>query len=563
MKFEEIKYQRVNIEEFREKSNKIFEKLGTGNKLSDEIKAIKAFQDLSDDIESETTIASVRNSINTLDEFYDKEIEFYDENGPFIQEISNEYTKRLLSSDNLNELKKEFGELLFSQEELALKTFDPKIIEDLQKENKLTTDYNKLIASAQINYDGKVLTLSQMSPYTQNIDRNIRKESSLLVSNFFETNLDKFETIYDELVRVRTSIAKKLGYDNFINLAYDRLGRTDYNSSDVSNYRKQIIEEVVPFVSELEMRKAERLGINNPQSFDLALSFLSGNPTPKGNREWQVKRALEMYSEMSIETKNFFEFMLDNNLLDLDSKEGKQAGGYCTYIPKYESPFIFANFNGTSHDVDVLTHEAGHAFQVYQSRHLIPEYRWPTMEAAEIHSMSMEFLAWPWIDKFFEEDTDKYKFSHLAGAVTFIPYGALVDHFQHEVYENYNLTKEERRALWRTLEKTYLPHKKYEEDKFLENGGFWFRQGHIFDGPFYYIDYTLAQVVALEYWNESRKDFDNAFNSYLSLCKLGGSKSFLGLLKTNNLSNPFKEGTIKKIFEPVKEYLNSIDDKKL
>jgi M3 family oligoendopeptidase len=316
-------------------------------------------------------------------------------------------------------------------------------------------------------------------------------------------------------------------------------------------------------VSELTSRKAKRLNIENPKSYDLALSFLTGNPTPKGDRKWQVDIAKKMYDEMSSETSEFFNFMLDRELLELDSRKGKQGGGYCTYISEHRSPFIFANFNGTSHDVDVLTHEAGHAFQVYQSRDLFPEYRWPTMEAAEIHSMSMEFLAWPWIDKFFEKDTDKYKFNHLAGAVSFLPYGVLVDEFQHGIYEKPDMTPGERKTLWRTLEKKYMPFKDYGDDEFLEKGTFWYRQGHIFGAPFYYIDYTLAQICAFQYWIEHQKNPKKALESYIKLCSLGGSKSFLGLLKSAKLENPFVKGTVKRIVKPIKKYLDAVDDLKL
>jgi M3 family oligoendopeptidase len=299
------------------------------------------------------------------------------------------------------------------------------------------------------------------------------------------------------------------------------------------------------------------------KSYDLALSFLTGNPKPQGDRAWQVDKATKMYDAMSKETSEFFHFMLDHELLELDSKPGKEGGGYCTYLPDYRAPFIFANFNGTSHDVDVLTHEAGHAFQVYQSRDHIPEYRWPTMESAEIHSMSMEFLAWPWIHEFFIDDTPKYKFTHLAGALSFLPYGVLVDEFQHHIYEKPEMTPEERKALWRRLEKKYLPFKDYDDDTFLERGTFWFRQGHIFGAPFYYIDYTLAQVCAFQYWVMAQQDHDKAFASYLALCKLGGSKSFVELLESANLQNPFKSGTVKAIIQPIKAYLDGIDDTKL
>jgi len=560
MKFNEFKYERPNLDTFKNLILKELNLIATSKTLDEEIKAIKKINDLNDELQSMATLVSIRNSINTKDPFYEEEQAFFDENMPVVSELFNILDKKLLASKHIDKLKEEFGELLFKQTEVSLKTFKPEIIEDLQLENKLTTEYVKLKASAEIEFKGKVYNLSQMSPFAQSTDRNIRKEATLAVSNFYKENISEFDRIYDELVKVRTKIAKKLGYKNFIELGYDRMGRTDYNELDVKKYRKQILEEVVPYVKELIDRKSKRLKIKNMQSYDLNLSFLDGNPTPKGNLEWQVNEARKMYDEMSKETSAFFNMMIKRDLLELDSKPGKAGGGYCTYIPKYEAPFIFANFNGTSHDVDVLTHEAGHAFQVYESRNLDPNYRWPTMEAAEIHSMSMEFLAWPWMENFFKEDTNKYKFNHLAEAVSFLPYGALVDHFQHEVYENYDMTPEERRLTWRKLEKMYMPYKKYDEDNFLEEGGFWIRQGHIYEVPFYYIDYTLAQVCALQYWDHSQKDFDKAWESYLKLSRQGGSKSFVELINSASLKNPFEVGSINQIMDPIKAYLNNVDD---
>jgi len=560
MKFNEFKYERPNLDTFKNLILKELDLIATNKTLDEEIKAIKKINDLNDELQSMATLVSIRNSINTKDPFYEEEQAFFDENMPVVSELFNILDKKLLASKHIDKLKEEFGELLFKQTEVSLKTFKPEIIEDLQLENKLTTEYVKLKASAEIEFKGKVYNLSQMSPFAQSTDRNIRKEATLAVSNFYKENISEFDRIYDELVKVRTKIAKKLGYKNFIELGYDRMGRTDYNELDVKKYRKQILEEVVPYVKELIDRKSKRLKIKNMQSYDLNLSFLDGNPTPKGNLEWQVNEARKMYDEMSKETSEFFNMMIKRDLLELESKPGKAGGGYCTYIPKYEAPFIFANFNGTSHDVDVLTHEAGHAFQVYESRNLDPNYRWPTMEAAEIHSMSMEFLAWPWMENFFKEDTNKYKFNHLAEAVSFLPYGALVDHFQYEVYKNYDMTPEARRLTWRKLEKMYMPYKKYDEDNFLEEGGFWIRQGHIYEVPFYYIDYTLAQVCALQYWDLSQKDFDKAWESYLKLSRQGGSKSFVELINSASLKNPFEVGSINQIMDPIKAYLNNVDD---
>lgn len=537
--------------------------IGGDNTFEVEKKAIDNIFEINDHVGSLGVIVSIRNSLNTKDEFYEAEQAFFDENGPVLQQYEHQLILKLLASKNRKELESYLGSLIYKRAELAQKTFKPEIIPDMQKENKLSTEYGKLIASAEIKFKDGIYNLSQMAPFIQDKDRETRHQAQLVVSKFFEENEAEFDRIYDEMVQVRDKIAKSLGYENFIQLGYDRFSRTDYDFNDVKKYRDQIFEDIVPLVSELTERKAKRLGIKSPKSYDLALSFLTGNPTPKGDRDWLVKRAKNMYNEMSSQTGEFFNFMIEHDLLDLNSKPGKQGGGYCTYIPDYKSPFIFANFNGTSHDVDVLTHEAGHAFQVYSSRELLPEYRWPTMEAAEIHSMSMEFLAWPWIDQFFLEDTEKYKFNHLAGAVSFLPYGVLVDEFQHGIYANPKMTPDQRKTLWRDLEKKYMPFKDYGDDKFMDKGTYWFRQGHIFGAPFYYIDYTLAQVCAFQYWIMSQEDRQKALTSYLALCKLGGSKSFVELINAAKLQNPFIKGNVKKIVEPIKAYLNQVDDMKL
>ncbi|HEY8364014.1 MAG TPA: M3 family oligoendopeptidase, partial [Haloplasmataceae bacterium] len=393
------------------------------------------------------------------------------------------------------------------------------------------------------------------------IDRNMRKKAQLAITKFMEENESKLDDIYDELVKTRDAMARKLGYKNYVQLGYDRLTRTDYNPQMVANYRKQVYEDLVPLAQKLLKRQAKRLGLDKLKYYDESLKFLSGNAKPKGDEAWMINNAKKMYRELSKETDEFFTYMTEHHLMDLVAKKGKAGGGYCTYISNYKAPFIFSNFNGTSGDVDVLTHEAGHAFQVYTSRcYEVPEYHWPTYEACEIHSMSMEFFTWPWMKLFFEDEEQKYKFSHLSEAILFIPYGVTVDEFQHFVYENPNATKEERKAKWREIEKKYLPHKDYEDNDFYNRGGYWFRQGHIFGTPFYYIDYTLAQVCALQYWVKMQENRATAWESYVDLCKLGGTKPFLELVEAAGLQNPFTDGCIKSVIGPIEEYLNSIDD---
>lgn len=564
MKFNEYKYEHLDLEKIKKEFSELIKSFEKAENVEGQVNAFDEIIKLRNHIETMQTLVSVRHSIDTNDEFYDKENEYMDEISPILFGFTNDFYKALVNSKFKDELIQKYGKFLFDLAENTLKTFSPEIIPDAQEENRLSSKYSKLIASAKIDFDGKELNLSQMVPYTQSKDRNIRFEAAKKVAQFFSENQDEFDNIYDSLVKVRTRMAQKMGYKNFVEFGYKQLSRLEYDAKMVEGYRKQVLENIVPLHTELRERQGKRLGVEKLKFYDEAIKFNFGNADPHGSPEWILNNGKTMYKELSKETDEFFTFMTENNLLDLLSKKGKMSGGYCTYIPEHKAPFIFANFNGTSHDIDVLTHEAGHAFQVYQSRGFeVPEYLWPSYEACEIHSMSMEFLTWPWMDLFFENDTDKYKFIHLSEALLFIPYGVTVDEFQHWVYENPEATPKERREKWIEIEKKYLPTRDYGEVEELKNGIFWFRQGHIFSSPFYYIDYTLAQVCAFQFWIKSRENREKAWKDYLNLCKLGGSKPFFELMKSANLKNPFEEGTLAFVIPKIKEYLNNVDDMNL
>ena len=564
MNFNDYKYERIDIDAVKKQFEELIGSFSKADSAEKQCEIMDKVINLRNYIDTMITLVSIRHSINTADDFYDKENDYCDEISPLLYGFTTDFYEALVTSKFRKELEDKYGKFLFDQAECSLKTFNEEVIPQLQEENKLSSKYDKLIASAKIPFDGEERTLSQMAPYTQSKDRNIRKDAAKKVAEFFSAHKNDFDEIYDKLVKVRTEIAHKLGFKNYVELAYARLRRLDYNAQDVAGYRKQVLENIVPLHSELRERQAKRLGIDKLKFYDEPIKFNSGNADPHGDPEWILNHGKTMYRELSKETDEFFTFMTENNLLDLLSKKGKNSGGYCTYIPDYKSPFIFANFNGTAHDVDVLTHEAGHAFQVYESREYeVPEYVWPSYEACEIHSMSMEFLTWPWMGLYFENDEDKYKFIHLSEALLFIPYGVTVDEFQHWVYENPEATPEERRNKWLETEKKYLPTRDYEEIDELKEGIFWFRQGHIFGTPFYYIDYTLAQVCAFQFWIKSRENREKAWEEYLNLCRLGGSKPFFELMKAANLKNPFNEGTIASVIPKIREFLDSIDDMKM
>ena len=429
-------YLWLNLEETSKKLLDIEKRILDATSAKDVLTIFDEYNTLRRDLETQSVLVEIRHTIDTTDSFYEEEQNFWDDYKPELTALYSKVDKAIYNSKFKDELKKEIGEHYFNLTETTLKVFSDEIIEDLKEENKLASEYTKLTASARIPFDGEERNLSGMAKYTQHEDRETRLEASKAVANFFKDNLEQFDDLFDKLIKVRTRIAKKLGFENFVEVAYLRLRRTDYTSKDVANYRKQVLNDVVPLVEEFKAAQAKRLGLEKLSFHDESVTFKSGNPTPKGNREQLVESAKTMYKELSPETDVFFKFMTDNNLLDLDTKPGKSGGGYCTFIPNYKAPFIFANFNATPHDVEVLTHEAGHAFQVYQSKEYIPEYVWPTFEACEIHSMSMEYLTWPWMNLFFKEETEKFKYYHITGSVKFLPYGVTVDEFQHAVYEN-------------------------------------------------------------------------------------------------------------------------------
>lgn len=563
MRFSEIQYNRPDIITFEQKFDKLLKEFEESQSFEEQCIALEKLNEIRNDFQSNETIVSVRHSINTEDKYFEGEQSYFDEILPVYTGMVNRMYKALTQSKYKSKLKEKFGDQLFTIAELTVKTFEPEIIEDLQNENHLSTEYTQLVASANIKFDGQELNLTGLDPYTQSTDREVRKQANIAKFNFFSSNSEKFDSIFDKLVNTRNNISTKLGYKNFVELGYNRMLRSDYNETMVKDFREQVLEHVVPLTLKLKERQQKNLGYDKLHYYDLPLYFKSGNPKPKGKPQWIINNGKKMYSELSPETQEFFDFMIENEMMDLVNKKGKAAGGYCTMISKYRSPFIFSNFNGTSHDIDVLTHEAGHAFQVYSSRNFdVQEYFWPTYEACEIHSMSMEFFTWPWMELFFKEDTDKYKFYHLSSSLSFLPYGVSVDEFQHEIYRNPNMSPEERNAAWRKIEKKYTPFKDYDGNEYLENGAFWQRQAHIYNSPFYYIDYTLAQICAFQFWIRMQDDYKSAWKDYLTLCKAGGSKSFLELVKIAKLRSPFEKGVMEQIVKEIADVLNQMDSSK-
>ena len=562
MKFSEMPYERPDLD-------KVKRELGD---LTGRLKAAKSYEEArvvflekeaaERHVDTLVTLASIRNSIDTRDEFYDGEMNFWNAAGPELEEYTKAWTAAMLASPFRKDFAAEYGDLMFVNAEIELKTFAPEIVPQLQRENDLTQEHQKLIASAKVPFEGKTYTLAQMGPFQSDADDARRLAAWRAVGQWYKDNQPELDRIYDELTHLRDEMGRKLGYEGYTPLGYYRMKRNCYTKEDVESFRAAVRKYLVPLADRVFRAQAQRIGVAYPLSYaDNALKFRSGNPRPQGTADDIIAQGKKFYDELSPETSEFFQTMLDNDLMDVLATEGKAGGGYCTGIMDYKVPFIFANFNGTQGDVEVVTHEAGHAFACWMNRDRVPaSYVWPGMEACEVHSMSMEFMAWPWTEGFFGPDTKKYLYSHLAGALTFIPYGTLVDHFQHEVYANPDMTPAQRHAVWKELQGQYMPWVRLDGDiPFFADGEAWQRQSHIYGAPFYYIDYCLAQTVALELWALLQKDKKAAWEKYMAYTKQGGSRTFTALLENAGLDTPFDEKCLREVCETASAWLDGFD----
>ena len=563
VKVSELNYERVTIEEFTREMEAVIRQVKEAKSASDILAARDRCNALSVRWQTAEALSYMRYSINTVDEFYVAEKDYYDEVGPLAQNEMLAYTKAMLDTPFRKELEDSGAiiPLVFRSFEVELKSMSPEIIEDMVEENKLVSRYSQLMAAMEFDFRGEKLPRPMLMKYAKSPDRATRKEAYEVLGNTLKAHSNHLDEIFDQMVKVRDRMAKKMGYKNFVELGYYRMGRLCYGPEEVKAFRENIRKDVVPVVARLRTEIGKKLGVDRLMVYDYDLIFPQGDPAPKGGKEAIFAAARAMYHDMSPETGTFFDFMLETEAFDVESRKHKWGGGYCTSFMAYKQPFILANFNGTAGDVDVVTHEAGHAFADYTiaDNKYVVELNVGGMETAETHSMSMEFFAWPYMEGFFGEDARRYQFMHLLDALSFLPYGTIVDDFQRQVYENPDWTPEDRKAAWRRLEAAFRPHLSFDGVPYLEEGTRWQYQMHIYETPFYYIDYCLAQTAALQFLLESRKDYHDAFRRYVRFLSQGGEKVFTDLLAEAGLKSPFEPGALQEVAKESEALLRDLE----
>lgn len=556
-KFSTLEYKRPDFAAFAALAEETKRRIESADSYEQVRDAMLAYDEEGKIFSTDTTIAYIRHTLDTTDEFYDKESEYINNTFPTIMPQTLAVDEALMNSPFRADYEKEYGKQCFAQKELEKKSFCEKNIPLMQQEAKLTNEYQKIMATAEIAFDGKTLNLYGVQKYFEHEDREVRKAAARAYSEFYHKHEPRLEEIWDELIRIRNEMGRNLGYENYIPVGYMKQGRTDYGQKEVESFREQVRTVIVPICQKLYEAQAKRLGVDDFSVYDEKRIFPDGNAVPAGDDDFMVGEAAKMYHEMSPQTGEFIDFMIGHELMDLKNKAGKASTGYMTELPRYNAPFVFSCFNQTIGDMQVLTHELGHAFAGYMAMRCQPisDYYAVSTDIAEIHSMSMEQFAYPYAERFFGEQADKFRFAHLQDAVTFVPFGVAVDEFQHICYANPGLTPKERTLEWKKLEEKYMPWRVYEPDDFFDRGGFWYHKLHIFLYPMYYINYTLTTMGAMEFKKKEREDHDRAWADYLNLCKCGGSMSYLETLRYANVSNPFEQGSVERAISVARDEL--------
>ncbi len=517
---------------------------------------VRQWDQLRREIDTWRSLVEIRFEQDTRRADYKEALDRRDELDPKITDLDVRVKRLLLDEPLRAPVAKQFGQQAVALWESQVRAFDPVIEADLVEESKLASRYNQLLAGATLEFQGKTTNLSGIAQFAEDPDRQVRHDSLAITWQWFADNREELDDIYHRMVQLRDTMARKLNLADFVQLGYLRMNRVDYDRADVERYRQEVLQHIVPLCSAIRRQQAQGLKLDSLMFWDTAVYDKAGNPRPEGTYDEQVEQAQAMFDAMNDRLGQFFHVMRDKNLMDLQNRPGKAGGGFCAALLKERVPFIFANFNGTKGDVEVFTHEIGHAYQCYVSTSLpLLENVSPTYESCEIHSMSLEFLCWPHMERFFGDQADRFRRIHLLESLLFLPYGVAVDHFQHLVYENPSATPSERLAMWQDLERQYLPDTHYGDLPRLPDGGRWQKQRHIYMFPFYYIDYTLAQCCALQFWVRSRNDYGQAVQDYLALCDRGGTLPFQQLTASAGLRSPFEPGSLAEVAQHARQFL--------
>ncbi|BES66503.1 M3 family oligoendopeptidase [Gottschalkiaceae bacterium SANA] len=562
MKFSQIPYQRPKMNEISDAWQIAMEKLNQAKSVEDAYYALLSLDGQQRYFESMAVISEIRHTMDTNDDFYKQEEVFFERAKVEFEGLIQERNQMILKSLYVDEIREYLSPAVVDRLKKNAEAFDPCIQNLLEEENALSGKYFPMTANITGQLAGKTYSIAELGKLAGNDDRETRRIFSGVMEAAYEKKSKEFDCLFHDLVQVRQQIASKLGFDNFVAVGYGRMGRTSYTPEDMAVFRREVEEILTPVVYDLFKAQEKRLGLQSLMNFDENTDFLTGNPSPKAGIPVLLDTFQSFFSNLSPSTKDFYQELRDKEFYDLGIRKGKIMGAYSNFVPLFHAPFVFETYNETAGAVKTFAHECGHAYQSYLvSKEVFVENTKNSSDLAEIHSMTMEFFSWEGMEALFgETGVKKYQYFHLKRALSFIPYGTAVDAFQHEIYENPDWTPAERLSAWKALEEKFLPWRRYTKDGFYDQGRFWQRQVHIYKWPFYYIDYVLAQVCALQFFLWSLKDQAGAFQAYEKLLEISGRRSFTEALEEVGLKSPFIPGSMKKVANEIQEMILALEE---
>lgn len=552
--FNKIKYERVDYSTTKEEIDTLLYKLKETNNEEEYIQVITKINDISNHIEEMYDYADIRNMRELSNEYYTKEIEYWNQEKPKFDALFIPFYTEILNSRYKETLKAKIPNNFFKIIEYQLKTTSNKNIELLTLENELKTKYRTL-NNTKIIFDNEEVTISKISKHFTDKDRTIRKKAHDVINDFYYEHKSEYTSILFELINVRNKIAKNLGFNSYTDYSLYKLKRFGYDYKDIKNFRDNIISFVVPLCKQLNEIQKKELSLDEIKYYDTV--FFNDMPKLKDNLIDNFKESLK---EIDDSLYNLFSSMLDNNYIDYESRTDKVNFSITNYLTETHMPVITCNFKNSYLDLITLSHELGHSFQKYNASIKDKEYiispllKYPTLEIAEMFSYSMELITMNHVSNLFlGSDYKKYCFMKIYNMLSSLLYICLVDEFQETIYNKEDLKQEEINEIWNNIATKYKQDSKNKGHINLESGGYYYRQSHIFLDPFYYIDYALSYFGAFAIWNNS-KDNLNVFKEIASVASYYG---FNDLIDKYNMPSPFDEDTVKQTIDNLWKELES------
>lgn len=556
--FSDIPYFRIDMNRFASWFGQVLSQLEKAHTFEEAYESILDIDTMMEKYETMAVICEIRNTMDVTDEFYRGEAVFFETAKTKYEGLLNRFYKAIVQSPHAKALEYYLGCDFFKKAHMKRQAFSPEAESLLQQENTLSARYSELTATLTAEWNGQKVPLSVLAQKAANGDLEVRRESNAILEKTWASIGAELDYIFDELVRVRAGTAKILCQKSYTDAAYLSRSRTSYTRQDVKSFREAVKEKIVPVVEDIYKQQKQESDRAIVYHYEEDYQAPENRITPYSDI---VEGFGKIYQKISKETDIYYKAILEGGFYDLDIRPGKIMGAYANMVGRYHMPFIFETYNNTFGAVKTFAHETGHGFHSYVNRGEAFQFlQQCSSDLAEIHSMGMEFFIWPYLGDIIPPEQEKsYQYQHLKSALSFIPYGCAIDEFQEIVYDCPDMTMEERLEAWKSLERVYLPWRCYETNLFFAQGRFWQRQPHVYKWPFYYIDYVLAQICALQLHYLNRENPEKAWKCYLGILKDSAFCSFSETIQKEGLSTPFEGHTIAGLAAKIKEEMSLLE----